>query len=408
MAMRTRSRLVVAAVSALLLLTAPGVRAEDVAGVTPTVVKIAILDALSGPYAQYGTPGRYGAQYVFDEVNARGGVNGRKIEVVVEDDGCSPQNSVAAATKLIKGGEVFAVLGLTCSAASVAVKDSVAKSTGAPFLSESAGGWTSSAPDRGGLVKSFFYLPPSVHTQAGSIVNFVMNVLKAKRVALLAQTDVYGKEGTQGVVDMLKKYDAQLVGVENIEARVTDVSIQVAKMKELQPDAIITFLYQIPAQLFLRQAYELGLTVPVVASASVTDPAMYTALPEAALAKFYGTTLGKDVVEGPALKEPITGLRRAFPRVTFNPLTWSGFAGAEVYVEALRRAGKDLTREKFVTALESLKDFPSRVAAFPITFTRDNHMAGRGLHFFRVEKGVEVSAMDGYWSGTDKTSAPAR
>lgn len=384
------------------------VSAADAPGVTASTVRVAVLDALSGPYAQYGTPGRYGAQYVFDEINQKGGIHGRKIELVVEDDGCSPQKSVAAATKLAKGGDVFAVLGLTCSAASVAVRDSVAKSTGTPFLSESAGGWTSSSPALGGLVKSFFYLPPSVHTQAGAIVNFVMNTLKPKRVALIAQTDVYGKEGTQGVIDMLKKYNVELVGTETMETRVTDVSVQVAKVKELKPDVVISFLYQIPAQLFLRQSYELGLTVPVVASASVTDPAMYTALSAGAVERFRGTTVGGDVFDGARTKDLVSDLRRRFPAVTFNPLTWSGFAGAEVYGEALQRAGRDLTREKFVSALESLRDFRSRVLAYPVTFTPDNHMAGRGLHVFKVVDSKEVSVMEGYWSGTERADKPAK
>jgi len=361
--------------------------AQGAFGVTDTTIRIAVQDSLSGAYSQYGVPSLNGVRYVFDKVNAAGGVFGRKLEVVTEDDGCSPKQSVGAATKLASERNVLAVVGLTCSSAAIAVRDSVAPSTPIPFMSFSSGGYTSSAAALGGLKPNFFFVAPSVHTQGGAIVNFAMNTLKPQRVAFIGQTDVYGKEGREGVEAMLGEYGQKIVADETLEPRSTDATAQILKLKAANPDVVIAFLYQVPAQIVLRQAEELGLKATIVTSASVTDSAIYQSLPKTALANYFGTMLARDVLDGPGMKPMMDDMRHKYPDVTFNPLVVSGVGAAEILVDALKRVGKDVTPEKLTAAIDQSKDVETGALSYPLTFTAGNHAGGRGLSVYKIVNG---------------------
>jgi branched-chain amino acid transport system substrate-binding protein len=380
--------------------------AQGAFGVTDTTIRVAVQDSLSGAYSQYGVPSLNGVRYVFDKVNAAGGIHGRKLEVVAEDDGCSPKQSVGVATKLASERAVIAVLGLTCSSAAVAVRDAVAPTTPMPFMSFSSGGHTSSAGQLGGLKPNFFFVPPSVHAQGGAIVNFAMNVLKPARVAFIGQTDVYGKEGRQGVEAMLAQYGQKIVADETLESRSTDTSPQILKLKATNPDVVIAFLYQVPAQILLRQAEDLGLKAIIVTSASVTDSSIYRSLPQSALTHYYGSMVAKDVLDGPGMKPMMDEIQAKYRDVTFNPLVVSGVGAAEVLVEALRSLGKDVTPEKLVAALDKIKDVNTNALSYPLTFTPGNHAGGRGLSIYKIVNGAETLAMPGYWPGNEKASAP--
>jgi len=380
--------------------------AQGAFGVTDTTIRVAVQDSLSGAYSQYGVPSLNGVRYVFDKVNAAGGIHGRKLEVVAEDDGCSPKQSVGVATKLVSERAVVAVLGLTCSSAAVAVRDTVAPTTPIPFMSFSSGGHTSSAAQLGGLKPNFFFVPPSVHAQGGAIVNFAMNVLKPARIAFIGQTDVYGKEGRQGVEAMLAQYGQQIVADETLESRSTDASPQILKLKAANPDVVIAFLYQVPAQILLRQAEDLGLKAIIVTSASVTDSSIYRSLPQSALTHYYGSMLARDVLDGPGMKPMMDEIQAKYRDVTFNPLVVSGIGAAEALVEALRSLGKDVTPEKLVAALDKTKDVNTNALSYPLTFTPGNHAGGRGLSIYKIVNGAETLAMPGYWPGNEKASAP--
>jgi branched-chain amino acid transport system substrate-binding protein len=392
---------------AALIAAAPAAAsAQGAFGVTDTGIRIAVQDSLSGAYSQYGVPSLNGVKYVFDKVNAAGGINGRKLEVVTEDDGCSPKQSVGTATKLVSERAVLAIVGLTCSSAAVAVRDTVAPTTAIPFMSFSSGGYTSSSAALGGLKPNFYFVAPSVHAQGGAIVNFAMNTLKPQRVAFIGQTDVYGKEGRQGVEAMLAEYGQKIVADETLEPRSTDASAQILKLKAANPDVLIAFLYQVPAQIVLRQAEELGLKATIVTSASVTDSAIYKSLPQTALNNYYGTMLAKDVLDGPGLKPLMDDMRSKYPDVTFNPLVVSGVGAAEILVDALKRIGKDVTPEKLAAAIDKSTDINTGALSYPLTYTTENHAGGRGLSVYKIVNGMETLAMPGYWSGTEKAAAP--
>jgi branched-chain amino acid transport system substrate-binding protein len=107
--------------------------AEDVPGVTDDAIVFGSFGTLNGPTYLYGELPMNGVEVVFDEVNAAGGVNGRKLELVREDDRCDPATAIAAVKKLIYEEQVFAIIGGGCSNATLATRPEIEKS-GVPFI----------------------------------------------------------------------------------------------------------------------------------------------------------------------------------------------------------------------------------------------------------------------------------
>src|SRR5665213_2422218 len=111
--------------------------AADVDGVTDTAIKIGVFGTLTGPAATFGLPTDQGVLALYKQANDLGGINGRKIEIVHEDDGCDPAKAVAAVKRLISRDRVFALHGGACSASTFAVRQEIIGSK-IPFVVLSA------------------------------------------------------------------------------------------------------------------------------------------------------------------------------------------------------------------------------------------------------------------------------
>jgi branched-chain amino acid transport system substrate-binding protein len=152
-----------------------------------------------------------------------------------------------------------------------------------------------------------------------------------------------------------------------------------------------------------------GYRPTILASFTLADPLMFTLAGDLWEGVYVNVAGQVGPLTTPEAVRAIDILSKYEPRLKSKE--YAGLYGAVsmmLTIEGLKRAGRDLTREKFVSALESLRDFRSRVLAFPVTFTPENHMAGRGLHVFKVVDGKEVSVMEGYWPGTERAEKPAK
>lgn len=115
------------------LIASPCAMAQQQQGLTPTSIRIGTFGALTGPGYLYGKLAMNGIDVVFDQVNAAGGINGRKLELIREDDRCDPAGAIGAAQKLIYQEQVFALIGGGCSNATFAARDVIEKAE-IPFL----------------------------------------------------------------------------------------------------------------------------------------------------------------------------------------------------------------------------------------------------------------------------------
>lgn len=376
--------------------------AEETVGVTENGVKVGMFFVLTGPASPYGVGTRNSAQLVIDEVNKAGGINGRKIEAIIEDDGCSGSKAVTSAQKLITRDQVFALYGGNCSASTVNVVP-LANEHRIPLYVPMAVTKNITTPF------SKYVFRTNVSSFEGSLmVDFAMDTYRAKRVAILYSTDEYGTESHGPMAPRLKeKYRMTPVAIVGHKRDDTDLSAQVLKLKEARPDVVLMATYLRDASIFLRQSRELGLDAKFVGSIAASNQVMdQLAGKEAVWGRYTAITPLIDDPQGPRLAPFIGRYCAMFTEHCKRPgipgiYDGQGYASIQIFLEGLRRAGRNLTRDGLVRALETIKDFPTGAYA-PVTFTPADHDGVQGAYFYEFTADGKRVFLDRYypWKGT--------
>lgn len=346
----------------------PAAQAES--GVTENTIKIGTFGPLTGPVAIYGYPIINGAIAVYKKVNDEGGINGRKIEIVYEDDGCDAAKTRAAVKKLIFSDDVFMVHGGNCSGPVFAAKDEFNENN-VPFMAMASVLDKISDP----VTPYVFTTTQPASRDGAAMLRFAKSIPGIKRVVIVRHTDDWADGHVQSIVQGLKDAGLELVGDLALERNVTDATTQVLKIREQAPDAVFFVTYPNESAVFLRDAKKYGLKEPFIGASSNMD---MLAVAERAggldtISNVYVTSYLADPPESSDMAKETAIYRHYFPNDKLQTLTFYGMSGAYAVVEALRRAGDDLTREKFIAALEGLKDVYAGPAYCKITFSKTNH-----------------------------------
>jgi branched-chain amino acid transport system substrate-binding protein len=198
-------------------------------------IKLGVAGPHSGDLASYGIPTVKAAELVVKDINAKGGVLGKQVELLVEDDVCKPEIATNTATKLVSEG-VHVVLGHICSGATKAALG-IYKDSNIPVMSPSA---TNPALTQSGDYPNFFRTIASDDAQARLEVDFALDVLKLKKIAVLHDKGDYGK----GLAEFAKKFleadsRAEVVFYEGITPGAVDYSAVVQKIKKSDAEAVI-------------------------------------------------------------------------------------------------------------------------------------------------------------------------
>lgn len=204
-------------------------------GLAAEPIKLGVVGAHSGDLASYGIPSVRAAELVVKDINTNGGLLGRKIELFVEDDACKPEVATNIATKLVSQG-VHMVLGHICSGATKAALG-IYNDSKMIVMSPSA---TNPALTQSGNYPNFFRTIASDDTQARLEVDFALNVLKLKKIAVLHDKGDYGK----GLAEFAKKFleesgRAEVVLFEGVTPGAVDYSAVVHKVKRSKAQAVI-------------------------------------------------------------------------------------------------------------------------------------------------------------------------
>ncbi len=198
-------------------------------------IKFGVAGPHSGDLASYGLPTVNAAKLVVADWNAMGGVLGKKIELVVEDDVCKPEVATSTATKLV-GEDVAVVLGHICSGATKAALG-IYNSSKKVVMSPSA---TNPALTQSGDYPNFFRTIASDDAQARLQVDFALDVLKVKKIAVLHDKGDYGKGLAEFAKAFLEKEpQAEVVLYEGITPGAVDYSAVVQKIKRAKAEAVI-------------------------------------------------------------------------------------------------------------------------------------------------------------------------
>jgi len=233
-------------------------------GVTADSLKIGILGSLTGPFAIFGSGNLAGATLAFEQANAAGGIHGRKLEWLSLDDESSPPKGIAAYKRLVGPEQVFAVFGPSASAVGQAMVQTFKTSTTPTFISVFSTPIVTDPP----LPNVFRTGPMNDREQGVAIANYALDHLKAKRVALIRQSDEYGKSGGESVLQRLKARGAEPVALEVFNVYDTDFNAQLTKIAAARPDVLVVYGYPNPSAIITRQARQLGVEGVVLGSNS--------------------------------------------------------------------------------------------------------------------------------------------
>ena len=364
------------------MVTANNVYAE--VGVTDTSVLIGCSNSFSGPLVYPGTQlVNNGLEGYFGFINDQGGVNGRKILTQYYDDGYKPQNAVANTKRLVEQDKVFAIVASQGTGPVMATVKYLTQNK-VPLVFPFQG-----VPITG--EKSIFTSFTPYDNQSELVVTWLVKIKGFKRIGILYQDDSYGYTFRDPAKKTLAKFGLKLAAAESYKRGTTDLSAQVAKLRKAKLDACLLVATPPPGAAFLREAHKQGWTeTKIISSGPLTDE-KYINLSGGVGEGIWGLSLWPDPVNStdPAVVEYREIMEKYGKDRDKTPNRYSlfGYFYAKLAVEGLKRAGKNLTREGFIAALEGIKDWESGITP-PVSFSATDHLAQDSGFMVEVQKGV--------------------
>jgi len=370
--------------------------------VTESEVRIGQWAPQTGPAAITGIGAR-GTGCYFDMINGQGGIHGRQIRYFLRDDAYQPPKTKAVVKELVEKEGVFAFVGGVGTACGMAVKDYLDDNR-VPWVGPTSGSshWVYPAS------KYRFGVFPLYFDEASALVSYAVKNLGKTRIAFFYQNDDYGKEALTGAEMALEKLGSKLVARVSYELADTDLTPHALQLKQADPDCVIMWVVPKHGAVMLGTAAKLGFHPQWMASSTLGDYPLMMEITKGLVKGMIVTSF----MELPDSEHPLmVRYRKAqeayAPTERWGVMFSSGFLFAEPLVEALRRAGRDLTVEKLVKALESLDNFKG--IGPEITYGPDRRQGTRSVHLVRVgEDGTGERITDWIASEIDAQEAVNR
>jgi ABC-type branched-subunit amino acid transport system substrate-binding protein len=350
------------------------------AGLTDTEVVFGMAAPFSGAAKELGRGMKAGFEAAFAAANAAGGVHGRKLKLVALDDGYEPERTKAVMKELVEDRKVFAIAGnVGTPTAMVAVPYAMEKKvlfygalTGAPLLRKSP-------PDR-----YVFNFRASYAEETAAAVRYLTQVRRvaADEIGVFAQEDGYGDAGFQGVAAALaahKRQEGQIlrVGYKRNSADVDEAVARLAKEGPKLKAVVMVATYKAAA----RFVEKVRATRPDLI---VTSVSFVGAIPLAEELAALGPKMTADVIVTQVVPLPTShatavmkyreALAQYVPGEAPDFVSLEAFVGANILIEGLRRAGRELGTEKLVDALEGIQGLDLGIGT-PLGFSRTDHQA---------------------------------
>lgn len=322
----------------------------------------------TGPSAQLGLQFHLGAQLHFEQVNAKGGVNGRRIELQRLDDGYEPERCVANTKQFISDG-VFALFGYVGTATSLAALP-LASEAKTPFFAPFSGAQALREP----FNRYAIHVRASYFDETAAIVRQVTST-GIKKLAVFYQDDAYGKTGLEGVQRALKAMNLETVAQGSVERNTNDVAPALKAILAAKPEAIVQIGAYKACATFIRLARQQGFGGNFYNVSFVGTQALMDEL--GAVAKGVVVSQVMPFPYSPATQlsgEYLADLKDKRGQAP-NYSGMEGYVAAKVFVEALKRAGRGATRESFIDAIHGMQAV--NLGGFPVDFGPQKHTGSR-------------------------------
>ncbi|WP_235943272.1 ABC transporter substrate-binding protein [Zoogloea dura] len=339
-------------------------------GISDNTITLGMSAPFSGPNGAYGKEMKEGALAYFAQLNASGGINGRKVELVTLDDGYETEKTVANTRKLITENKVFALMAYYGSSPTTEAMK-VFSEAKVPLIGTISGAGTLRTPAN----RYMFHLRASYADETEAIVNHLVG-LGINQIAVFYQNDGFGKSGLDGVIATLAQHKLKPVAVGSVERNSLDVGNAVAQIAKATPQAVIMVTLYKPTAEFIRQMRKAG-QIPQFSTLSPIGADLLIA--EMGAKEAHGIGISQvmpypwnDTL--PITKEYHKALQTHAKHGNYSYYGIEGFINAKLVAEALKKAGRDPSREKVVSALES---GAFDLGGYKVNYSPANHNGSR-------------------------------
>lgn len=347
--------------------------ASDNEPVVGNEIVLGMFSTFTGPAAAAGIPARDGVQVWISEVNAAGGINGRKLRLVSYDDAASPQEAISAARKLIDQDNVFALICLSGGSTLGVLPQIVDAKIPAVTCINATKRLIEPPQD-----KYVYRIYANEIPQSYAIADYLGGTLKSKRPAIIHTTLDFGVAGAKYSEEQLQsKYNTMYVAKTPFNVGDQDFTAQLLQIKQANPDALVVHALAADAGRIVRQAKDLGLNVPMVGGGATPTPLLPQAAGEASVgfvAPWVFPVLPDQ--DTPEVTQYTAKLKQyvypnGLPPGRPSLYDMTGYIAGQVMGEALKRAGQRLTRTALLKVLDSLENFKPQLG-FAVSFTKSH------------------------------------
>jgi ABC-type branched-subunit amino acid transport system substrate-binding protein len=356
-----------------LILTIPAIgSAADVRGVTDTEIVVGWTTPLSGPAALWGVTGLGGKAWA-DHINAQGGIHGRKIKVILKDDGYNPAKAMANLQQM--KGDAFVIAGLLGTAVCNAAKDFPADNN-IPLIT-AYGDIRIFANQPKSKIRNVFVTYPDYEDEAQYLTVWAIKNRGTQKVVVFYQNDDYGKMGLEGVKKGIAATGgkAKLVGAVPYEVTERALSTHALKLKESGADTLVMYADPTHAAIITMTMAKVGYQPMVLASFPLADAIMY----KIAGPTWEGTYVGLPGNSGlpgtdPDADRVVDILLKYEPKIKGKEfLALFGATSMMHLAEGLKNAGPNLTPETLVAGMEKISEWKAENLGARVTYAPDRH-----------------------------------
>ncbi|MGE4589467.1 MAG: ABC transporter substrate-binding protein [Acidaminococcaceae bacterium] len=349
-------------------------------------IKIGMVYELTGNTASYGTSAANGAKLAFKEINASGGVLGKQIMIVSADNKGEPSESANAMSKVINQDKVVAVTGFTVSSCGIAAS-AVAEANKIPFVAAATVNPKVTFDERTGKVKNYTFRACFIDSFQGTVgANFALNGLKAAKTAIMTDSSSdYSKGLTEIFRSTYVKLGGKIVAEESYLQKDQDYKPILTKIKAQNPDLLYIPGYYEDVGKIIKQARELGMTIPVLGADAWDSPVLVEMGGAQPLNNTYFTNFYSIEDKNPVSNAFVEAYKKEYGQ-TPDSMAAMGYDAAKLLVDAIKRANST-DANKIKEALAATKKFSSVSGEMSLN---DRHDAVRGVVIIELKDGKQV------------------
>ena len=349
-------------------------------------IKIGMVYELTGNTASYGTSAANGAKLAFKEINASGGVLGKQIKIVTADNKGEPSESANAMSKVISQDKVVAVTGFTVSSCGIAAS-AVAEANKIPFVAAATVNPKVTVDERTGKVKNYTFRACFIDSFQGTVgANFALNGLKAKKTAVMTDSS---SDYSKGLAEIFKgtyaKGGGQIVAEEFYLQKDQDYKPVLTKIKAQNPELLYIPGYYEDVGKIIKQARELGITIPVLGADAWDSPVLVEMGGAQPLNNTYFTNFYSIEDKNPISNAFVEAYQKEYGH-TPDSMAAMGYDAARLLVDGIKRANST-EASKIQEALAATKNFSSVSGEMSLN---EKHDAVRGVVIIELKDGKQV------------------